>query len=74
VLKLKALRYNKPFEPSNINGYSGQPHCQTKVNRVLINLLRFNLFTGSTRKKRVIILTKAKPGSMHNKNQLDEEK
>jgi hypothetical protein len=29
--------------------------------------------TGSTRKKRVIILTKAKPGSMHSKKQLDEE-
>lgn len=29
--------------------------------------------TGSTRKKRVIILTKAKPGKIHDKRQLDEE-
>lgn len=30
--------------------------------------------TGSTRDKRVIILTKAKPGKVHDKRQLDEEK
>jgi hypothetical protein len=29
--------------------------------------------TGSTRKKRVILLTKAKPGKVHDKRQLDEE-
>lgn len=29
--------------------------------------------TGSTRKKRVIILTKARPGTIHDKRQLDEE-
>ena len=29
--------------------------------------------TGSTRKKRVIILTKARPGKVHDKRQLDEE-
>lgn len=29
--------------------------------------------TGTTRKKRVIILTKAKPGKVHDKRQLDEE-
>jgi hypothetical protein len=29
--------------------------------------------TGSTRQKRVIILTKARPGSIHDKRQLDEE-
>jgi hypothetical protein len=29
--------------------------------------------TGSTRKKRVIILTKSKPGKVHDKRQLDEE-
>ncbi|WP_425218063.1 transposase family protein [Tumidithrix helvetica] len=29
--------------------------------------------TGSTRQKRVIILTKARPGSVHDKRQLDEE-
>lgn len=28
--------------------------------------------TGSTRKKRVIILSKARPGKIHNKRQLDE--
>jgi hypothetical protein len=30
--------------------------------------------TGSAREKRVIILTKAKAGSVHDKKQLDEEK
>ena len=29
--------------------------------------------TGSTRKKRVILLTKARPGTVHDKQQLDEE-
>lgn len=44
------------------NHYSGKKKRHTRKH-----------ITGSTRKKRVILLTKARPGKIHDKRQLDEE-
>jgi hypothetical protein len=52
-----------PKDPDNQKAhYSGKKKCHTRKH-----------ITGSTRKKRVILLSKARPGSVHDKRQLAEE-
>jgi DDE superfamily endonuclease len=58
-----------------LNAPSNAPKTQSNRKRITLAKKRHHRkhITGSTRNKRVILLTKAKPGKVHDKHQLDEE-